>query len=325
MGYFGIDLYLFSPGFLCWTIYGKPDETTVADWPAGGTLFWVNSTSLFPTTIDDSPELSHCNVDHGDLACPAGAWQVLNDNYYSYWPRLANMGSLPQSWITPSPYSLRQVSALSRNVNGQNDQIIWGNAYTVASSPVSAIADGVAEVSRLWAYAAQFTSSPFKYRNDADCVVHTSQPMALAFCGQNEAYSTTTLPFPDLNALSLVAGPNKAAVSWANTEAWFNMYGNPTVLSKVYSQLQPELPPSIVWVDDPSLLESISGSLAAIFVLPSTNASSNGTFFPCSIDARLAPSTLLFKHPVITSNTYRERHLDLIRTVLSRVIGLGSC
>lgn len=157
----------------------------LADWPAGGTLVWVNSTSLFPTTIDDSPELSHCSVDYGDLACPAGAWQDLNDNYYSYWPRLANMGSMPESWTTPSPYSLRQFLTLSRNVNGQTEQIIWGNAYTVASSPISAIADGVAEVSRLWAYAAQFTKSSFRYRNDADFVVHTSQPMALAFCGQN--------------------------------------------------------------------------------------------------------------------------------------------
>lgn len=63
-------------------------------WPAGGTSFWINATesALYPELMQPSADLGHCSLETGDLACPAGGWKALNEQYFQYWDRSVAWG-----------------------------------------------------------------------------------------------------------------------------------------------------------------------------------------------------------------------------------------
>jgi hypothetical protein len=156
----------------------------LSDWPAGGSPFWINSTEdvLYPRVLSDSAALSHCLVDRGDLACPSGGWQAIEQQYLSFWPRLVPMGSLPEVIDIASRYSARNFVFRSRNTPG-GTAILWANAFTLATTPVSAVSDGLAELARLWsAAAANGNIGKFKYRRDATFTTTARQPLVFTFC-----------------------------------------------------------------------------------------------------------------------------------------------
>ncbi|KAL4894452.1 hypothetical protein BDV59DRAFT_175499 [Aspergillus ambiguus] len=263
------------------------------DWPAGGTKFWINGTKdeLFPRELESVESISHCAVDHGDLSCPAGNWQVLSQNYYSFFPKLVDGGSVPQNITVSSPASIRSFGIRSRNVFTQHE-MLWGNAFTIATTPVSAVADSLAELGRLWSYAAaNIDVGRFKYRNDATFIVNSLQPVVLTYCSESH-YSPSdniTLDFPALNRVSLSSGPNTAATSQAS--AGLYTFSERLVGDKIAHLLQPGMTPSLLWVDDNSLLRNIDATLAAIFTIPE-GPETSPKYFTCSVDSRLTNVTL---------------------------------
>ena len=288
------------------------------DWPAGGTSFWINSTqdTLFPLTLSDSPSLSHCIIDNPDLACPSGGWQVLAQDYLSYWPRLVNMGSVPQEFTIPSPFSVRDFGLRSRNTLDSSG-MLWANAFTMATTPISAVADSVAELGRLWSYAAANGNiGRFKYRRDATFTTNAVQPLVLTYCKQSMAIPIggISLNFPGLGNVSLSDGPGSADVlgSKANI-SYYVPLNDANITDSVSSLLQPDMQPSIVWIDDATVLEKSNSSLAAVFTLPNSNGDF-AEYFCCSIDARLANASLSSTRSMIKVVSGQPNGFDLYGT-----------
>lgn len=275
----------------------------IDDWPAGGTPFWINSTqdTLFAEVMSDSPALSHCSVDNSDLACPSGGWQVISQEYLSFWPRLVDMGSLPQVIDISSPFSVRSFVMRSRNTL-DDTMMFWGNAFTMATTPISSVADSLAELAKLWCDAAvNGNIGRFKYRRDATFTVNAFQPLVLARCQESLAIPNTSvsLSFPGLGNVSLSEGPGTADqlenVAQISDYIPFN---DSNTTNTVQSFLQPGMPPSMVWIDESTLLQKSNSTLAAVFTLPDSNEGFS-FYYCCSIDSRLANVNLDTKRSVI--------------------------
>lgn len=271
------------------------------DWPAGGSYFWINCTAdvLFPVEMRASSNISHCNVDNEDLSCPAGNWQTISENYFSFFPHLVDAGDLPQNITISSPASVRTFGMRSRNVAFPY-RLIWADAFTLATTPISAVADSLAELGRLWSYAAaNINIGNFEYRNDVLFKVNSMQPVVLSYCNQTE-YSgneNITLSFPALGSISLSSGPNSAASSTATVAEYITL-ADSTAVTNVTASVQLGEHPSILWIDDAELLNQTQSTLAAVFVLPATETN-QGSYFTCSIDSRFANVTLLSRRNVI--------------------------
>ncbi|GKZ89920.1 hypothetical protein AnigIFM63604_007279 [Aspergillus niger] len=282
------------------------------DWPAGGTPFWINATDseVFPREMKNSSSLVHCAFDNSDLACPAGNWQILNQDYYSFFPKLVNAGSVPQNLTVSGQASIRSFGMRSRNLFGTHE-MMWGNAYTIATTPLSVVADSVAELGRLWSYAAaNIDVGRFKFRNDALFMTNALQPMVLTFCGQTfyDYSGNITLAFPALGTASLSSGPGTADTSQASIDL-YSGFSNKTIETKVESLLRQGATPSVLWIDDFRLLQPIDATLAAIFVLPATD-STNPQYFTCSVDSRLTNVTLVSTRNHIKIVTGQPAEMD---------------
>lgn len=263
------------------------------DWPAGGTTFWINCTKddLFPRVLRNSSSLAHCAIDNGDLACPAGNWQVLSQNYYSFFPKIFDAGTVPQNITVSGAGSIRSFGMRSRNIR-QPHKMLWGNAFTIATTPMSVVADSLAELGRLWSYAAaNIDVGRFNYRNDATFKVQAPQPVTLSYCKQADpSTDNVTLHFPALGTVSLSSGPNTADTSHASIDMYQGFIDH-EIQTKVSSLLEPSERPSVIWLDDSDLLQNINGTLAAVFTLPKAPGRSP-SYFTCTIDSRLANVTL---------------------------------
>ncbi|KAF2178149.1 hypothetical protein K469DRAFT_339973 [Zopfia rhizophila CBS 207.26] len=117
------------------------------------------------------------------------------------------MGSLPQQILMSGRLSLRQYVFRTRNADGDTRQLLWANAFTIATVLPSAVADGLAELQRLWTTAAANGDiGNFKFRKDAAFTTQALQPSVVTRCAQtlfvpNKAVS---LEFPSLRNISLV-------------------------------------------------------------------------------------------------------------------------
>ena len=156
------------------------------DWPAGGTMFWVDSQAdeLSPDSLHYTPAIAHCLQDASDPACPHGGWEMIEQQYQSYWPNLEPMGSLPETVIIPSRLSSRTMVVRHRSTGSQSTRSLWQNAFTTATIQQSALADALSETGRLWAYAAANNNlrQQFVFRKDATYTLKTSQPLTQARC-----------------------------------------------------------------------------------------------------------------------------------------------
>jgi hypothetical protein len=262
-------------------------------WPAGGTTFWINATKelLSPTSVDASPSMSHCDVDLGDVSCPYGDWQTLNNSYFSFWPELTPMGDMPESLLIPGKFSMRTLLMRQQTTSEANTSAIWSNSFAVATLPSSAIADGVAEVGRLWAFAVANVERYRHFYSRNDALFTTSAPQALTEvdCQEREVdlarLDDLLFLFPNLSVRSHEVGvvPDFELV-------WFEV-NNETVVDRVTALLKAGAPPNLIWIDDPMLVAATSGTMNVIATFPETT-SSEAAIYCCTIDSRLTPTEI---------------------------------
>lgn len=255
----------------------------VDDWPAGGTAFWVNGThdTLFPKRMDDSPLIAHCVVDTGDTSCPYGGWEIINQVYYAFWPRLEPLGSMPENIYMPSPYSQRHLTLRSGSNTSLDGlyQSIWNGPNTVASVPPSAVSDALAELARLWSFAARNYDEGRRYwsHKDATYTVRAPEPIVQVLCldvsNQTSNGSASMLSIPILH------------VPVDQTESL--QVSNATRLS---IQESGEFP-KIMWLDESDLKKRTNATLHSLVSIPKA-ANGQSLLFTCTIDSALPEKTI---------------------------------
>ena len=261
-------------------------------WPAGGT-FWINATSdtLSPQVVQDSSSSEHCTFDTGDTACPYGDWQLIQQQYHAFWPFLVPMGSMPGNIDIPSPYSLRAMRIFQRSSSDDwNKDLgsIWGGHFSLATIPIAPVADGLAEVARLWARAVAATRhNHFEWRKDVQFTTKAPQPSVYARCRE------TILDITHLNDLKL-SFPILAEIEFAEGNTFdgtvqqlgFRTDSNSDTLDKIKSVLASGSNPTLTWIDGSDMTSNTNSTLLAVATFPeTTNGSSN--IYTCSIDSRL--------------------------------------
>jgi hypothetical protein len=275
------------------------------EWPAGGTTFWINATesSLNPERMEAATNLSHCAFDNGDPSCPAGGWQVFNEQYLPYWRSLGGMGAIPQSLYMPGRSSLRQFVLRTRNTRDRASSLLWANAFTLASVSPSIVADALVDLERFWINAAANADiGNFKYRRDASFMTDALQPIALTRChGTDYALGDTiNIKFPDFRHVTLSGGPGSAAGLgiFAKIEDWFQI-NDTNMTSQIETLLTVNNRPSLYWIDDAEFLQATQTSLMVVATIPESNAGP-AAYHACSIDSRLADVTLKASRNSIT-------------------------
>jgi len=263
-------------------------------WPAGGTSFWINATSdlLSPRTISDSPALKTCAVDTGDPACPHGDWQLIGQEYHAFWPRLLPMGSMPLRINIPSHLALRTMTIFQRSTSDRykdNQDNIWGSKYALATVPTSAIADGLAEVGRLWARAMAATpGSHFHFRRDV--LFQTTAPQSTVYTRCSETIVDDPTDTDDLElrfpVLPVIKLPPGGGVDGTVLQKGFYSDNDTATVASIGSLLTPGTLPALTWIDDSVLLNRTNSSLLAVATFASTT-NDTSALYCCSIDSRV--------------------------------------
>lgn len=277
-------------------------------WPAGGTSFWINITgaALSPQILSDSPSLEHCAVDTGDAACPYGDWQMIQQEYHAFWPRLVPMGSMPLHISIPSSYSLRAMQVFQRSSSdawGANTyNAIWGSKFSLATVPTAPIADGLAEVARLWSRAMGATNhAHFQWRKDVKFTTEAPQSTVYARCSENIVDNSTDLSnlqlsFPVLPSFSYDRQDGNDATIY---QEGFHLDTTAATLGAVKDRLTPGTAPALIFIEEGGMLNATNSTLLAVATfVDSTNNTS--LFYCCSIDSRQTRTEL-----VTTRNEYK--------------------
>ena len=265
----------------------------MGSWPAGHSSFWINasSESLSTLHLQDSLSLEHCDIDTGDPACPYGDWQLLQQQYHTFWPHLSPMGSMPEHIYVSSPFSLR---AMRLNQRASSDDwntdlgSIWGGHYSLATVPTAPIADGLAEMARLWSRAVATTNhGRLKWRKDVNFVTKAPQSSVYARCKETIINPTQLdhlrLSFPILSAIGFA---DHNTFDGTVEQFGFQVINDSQTTSKAQSLLAPGLSPSIIWMDDAEALEQTNSTLLAVASFPTTS-NGDSSVYTCSIDTRL--------------------------------------
>ena len=267
-------------------------------WPAGGTSFWLNATSevLSPQTITDSASQEHCISDTGDAACPYGDWQLIQQEYHAFWPQLAPMGSMPLHIDIPSRFSLRAMQIFQRaSSDDWNSDLgsIWGGHFSLATVPTAPVADGLAEVARLWARAVAATRHDrFQWREDVQFTTKAPQSSVYARCSETivdiNQLDNLQFSFPALDEIQFADGNT---FDGTVQQIGYHTDSSNETVSTIRSLLSPGLPPALTWIDQGDLLTNTNSTLLAIATFPdTTNGTSN--VYTCSIDSRLTQTDI---------------------------------
>ncbi|KAK4954245.1 hypothetical protein LTR10_007675 [Elasticomyces elasticus] len=286
------------------------------DWPAGGTTFWINGNynTLMPTNIDANMTPSTCLQDTGDAACPYGDYTTLMNGQHSYWPRLAAQGAMPETLYVASPYSVRAMWFRHRSV--LNDSaVLWPSTNSIATAPHSAIADGLARVSLLWAYAASHADNGrhFRIRKEVTYSVEGHQPAAAARCVRHNGTiedlpgvaNTTGVLFANLSSMYNVPASEEL---YAHTEVGdYQEYSNAEIFAWLNQTLLTADTPSVRWIDDPDILDRTASSLLAIASFP-RSVWGAPLFVSCSIGTWLMPTefTTTRNNPKVVTGTWTD-------------------
>lgn len=259
-------------------------------WPAGGTSYWINTTSsdLSPELLSDSPSLEHCAIDTGDAACPYGDWQMIQQEYHSFWPRLVPMGSMPLHIDIPSPYSMRTMQVFQRSTSDAwragEYNTIWGGKFSLATVPSAPIADGLAEVARLWSRAMAATNhAHFEWRKDVRFIAKAPQSTVYSRCyeGIVDDLDDLQLRFPILPAYDLDSKSNDGTVH----QEGFHLDTNSTTIQIVEELLSPGTPATLTFIDDEVMLNATNSTLLVIATFPDSTKNSS-LVYSCGIDSR---------------------------------------
>ena len=268
----------------------------LAEWPAGGTPFWVNTTEalLFPRRLDGSripPGCATLRRTEDNGGCISSGWETLNELHASFWPQAAGLGSIPERFLVPGRYSERVFETRIRNVGGR-ERLIWGNAYTLATVPILPVSDSVAELGRLWSFAAaNDAENRLRYRQDVLFTAQSRQPIVFARCRQLRLGPGMSATFPVLSVTNLQTGPgtgDSGSGGWANV-AEFAPWSSPE-LDRVRSTTTSQ--PSLLWIDDSRLMQSLNSSIALVATFPESRSLPR-TSYCCSIDCKLADTRLV--------------------------------
>ena len=264
-------------------------------WAAGGTTFWINATEdqLYPTFTKFSPAIAHCDVDSGDAACPHGGWESINQQYLSFWPQLYPGGSMPEGFEVSSPFSLREVLVRQRTTT-DDTFALWANAFTLATTQMSAPADGLTEVGRLWALAAARAPGiqRFNYRKDATFTITTSQPFVMARCEESTVnlsrLTDLELNFPVLSSLQLTGSTATNSDAILTSVVSVN---DSTTLDLIIASLSSGPLPRLVWFDSSTAVPASNSSINVIATFPNTTSGMSSIYI-CGIESRLAANDI---------------------------------
>jgi len=152
---------------------------------------------------------------------------------------------------------------------------LYKHPITYATVPLAGIADGLAEVGRLWTIAAAnvLLSKRFRYRKDNRFVVSALQPWVGVRCDM-------------LNANSFVSKSGPFDVNFMN-DSYVAYTLSPSQMVDINRTLSAKLPPSITWLDDTEVLQNWNKTLAAIVIL---SEAKNPKVLGCTFDSRFRPS-----------------------------------
>ena len=257
------------------------------DWPAGGTDFWldVSSADLWSKNFVGTEVPSSCLADMSDKSCPHGDWQTLAQGYFPYWSHLEKKGYLPDAIRIPGFKSIRELYPQIRSGSQQYSQ-----AFTVATTQYSIIADSIAETGRLWAWvvAAAWISKgqPWRFWSHQEAIytVAAHQPIVHTRCTKNNLTATNTSESPttyyDLTDLGTFQRTGDFPLKTFNAnraiKAEVTGFANTSIL--------------LDWTMT-SQLSSGASALAAIVAIPQSEQTERAIFF-CTVDARLAPAKI---------------------------------
>ena len=256
-------------------------------WPAGGTDFWIAlpEDELFSTNASAVQVSASCMNDTGDLSCPSGGWQVLAQDYMFLYRSRRLEGYMPEYTYVPGEKAVRALKTIIRATSFQFIE----NGWTQATVGSSAVADGLVETGRMWAWAAYFVRSHrflerFWSRVDAVYSVEAQQPIVHTRCKAYDALdygSGSSVAVYDLSDLNDFNRTN----DFGNQD--YNYDNDEQVGSLVQNVLNGESVPQVAWGTVPQSDGTALG--ATLNVLNGDNAT---TFFQCTIAARMAPGTL---------------------------------
>ncbi|KAF2667742.1 hypothetical protein BT63DRAFT_299656 [Microthyrium microscopicum] len=263
------------------------------DWRAGGTPFWIRGTEslLFPSVISDSENLTGCITAGYHASCPSEAWETINQNLVSFWPRMLNDAMVPETVRVESLQSTRDLRSSTRS----NNNTIFRNAYTVATVPVSFIADTLTELAKGWYLASLNSTSHLKFFLDVTHSVNAPQPMVVARCTRIPVASNqTTIAFPVLGSISLAGGTQPdAALGVLNRNVSDTSNGLAHNVTNFIQQAlaSPAPKPNLYWIDDPKLLQAADATLAIAAFIPAAGSISD-SLYCCSMDSRFINATV---------------------------------
>lgn len=263
------------------------------DWSMRYVPFWVDRSldDLYPTTMNDSADISHCMADTGDPACPAGNWQTLNELHFSYWRWFVPRGTLPDYVHLSSRYSQRVLHTKSR-APPDEPRLLFSDAYTLCTAPLAPVGDAAAEVLRLWRIASYMATTRLRRNLDVSLSVDTKQPIVFARCNTwDEAGSGVQVPI--MSSIRKVVGLKEAADEVKSLEYNDAFPGYASFTDELESTLGTTdgagSAPSVHWIGDPVLLEAVNASISAVVAIP-RYANASAQFYGCSISAVLADS-----------------------------------
>ena len=262
-------------------------------WPAGGTDFWIDlpENELYSTNASATQVAPSCMNDTGDLGCPSGAWQVLAQNYMSFYQSRRQEGYLPDYTYLPSERSVRALRSFIRTPDFQ-----FGNDQTQATVGSSSVADGLVETGRLWAWAARNWRSyhhfheRFWSRIDVTYRVKAQQPIVHVRCkeyyasdddsGTGFSTSASTIPVYDLS------DDQPPGSDFGILE--YNYADDEQVRSLIQNAFNSEPVPQVAWA---TVRQSKGSALGATLNVP-VGDHATSKLFQCTIAAGMAPGIL---------------------------------
>jgi hypothetical protein len=256
-------------------------------WPAGGTPFWVNASNdtLFPAKISNAPGQSHCAVDSGDLACPYGEWETLNDELFDQSSYTTGTFSAPHVLNLQTSVSTRSMQLRSRS---QYPQAVFQNPHTSATVPYSFVADSIVQLAQLWTQAVETVPGTLLYRLENGYTVNVYQPVVISRCVSYSANarSRPQFGFPVMNSTTLnYAGdqsdPGPTVASYPYVVDYSDVDDRLGVA--IDSALNTTPIPALYWIDDPELLSSTHSSLSVLAVVPKIG-NFEPSYFCCSTE-----------------------------------------
>ena len=201
------------------------------------------------------------------------------------------MGSMPLNIDIPSPHSLRAMRIFQRSSSdnwNSNLGSIWGGHFSLATAPTAPVADGLAEVARLWARAVAATRHDrFQWRKDVQFTTKAPQSSVYARCRETVLDITQLedlqLSFPVLPEIQFADGN---AFDGTVQQIGFYTDRESDTANTTRSLLTPLSHPTLTWIDESNMLTNTNSTLLAVATFPgTTNGTSN--IYTCSIDSRL--------------------------------------